>query len=278
MREVLKRVRGLDLVLRGGSALAFAYGVDRHSTDLDFDALGKVELRGRIRRAARAAGVDLEWVKRDDVKDRGSQVFRAKYETPFKIGPSRLKVDVHYQHPPKSRDVVVVEGIRTYRVEAIFGQKVAAIEDRVKAHDLFDVAFVMESYGDRLSDDQVRWASSYLADWRRVRMRYTKAFERSEVLKDLTTLNRTLARFREATATQQRLRGLQVQYQRIPIPDAVITCVHLFQNSQRLEEWKKANPGRRPGVSQGTNPHFGQSSRTSRARDRNDDLDWSVSR
>lgn len=51
MREVLKRVCDIDMVLRGGTALAFAYGVDRHSIDLDFDAHGLDTFRARVRRA-----------------------------------------------------------------------------------------------------------------------------------------------------------------------------------------------------------------------------------
>ena len=46
MREVLERVRDLDLVLKGGSALAFAHGLGRHSTNLDFDGHGAVSNSG----------------------------------------------------------------------------------------------------------------------------------------------------------------------------------------------------------------------------------------
>ena len=277
LREVLKRVRGMDLVLRGGTALAFAYGVDRHSTDLDFDSHGKVELRGQIRRAARAAGVHLKWVKRDDTKDREQQVFRARYESPSKGGPANLKIDVHWKHPPKSRDIVIVQGIRTYRVETIFGQKVAAIADRAKATDLFDVAFVMKSYGDRLSDDQIRWADSYLSGWKRVRKRYAKAFETSEVLKDLTTVERILSRFQSAIDVQKRRRGLHHQHQRIPIPDSVIIRVLLYENNERFEEWKRANPRWRPGVTQRARTPTARSTRTRSTAERDEDLDWSPS-
>ena len=38
MREVLARVQDLGLVLKGGTAFAIAWGLNRHSTDLDFDA------------------------------------------------------------------------------------------------------------------------------------------------------------------------------------------------------------------------------------------------
>ena len=56
MRDVVTCVQDLDLVLKGGTALAFTRGLNRHSTDLDFDTNGAVELRDQIDGAARAAG------------------------------------------------------------------------------------------------------------------------------------------------------------------------------------------------------------------------------
>lgn len=38
MREVVARVRDVGFVLKGGGALVFVYGGQRHSTDMDFDA------------------------------------------------------------------------------------------------------------------------------------------------------------------------------------------------------------------------------------------------
>ena len=59
MRNVLARVQDLDLVLKGGSAVAFTRGLNRHSTDLDFDTDRPVELRDRIEGAALALAVKL---------------------------------------------------------------------------------------------------------------------------------------------------------------------------------------------------------------------------
>ena len=47
MKELLKRIRGWGLVLRGGSAVAFAYGGNRHSTDLDLDGKAAANQGGR---------------------------------------------------------------------------------------------------------------------------------------------------------------------------------------------------------------------------------------
>ena len=60
MREVLARNRDLDMVLKGGTAPAFTRGLNRHSTDLDFDSDRPVDLRDRIASAARAWAVNLD--------------------------------------------------------------------------------------------------------------------------------------------------------------------------------------------------------------------------
>ena len=172
--------------------------------------------------------------------------FLGNYVNPFEREPALLKVDVRWKTAPVKRNIVVVSGIRTYKVEAIYDQKVAALKSRKKARDLFDLAFVMKSYGDRLGNDQIRWADSYLADEKRVRRRYAKAFERDEVLKAVTTFGRTLTGFRKATAAQRRQRRLQVQYQRIPAPMAVVGRVYAFRSRQRMEALERTGPAQVP--------------------------------
>ena len=276
LREVLERVQDLDLVLRGGSALAFFHGAGRHSTDLDFDGRRKVELRGRIRSAARAVGVALGPAKRTDRRLR--QRYLAKYPVPSDDGPQGLKVDIHFRHAPKRRDIEVVDGIRIYTVETIFDQKMAAARSRIKPRDVFDIAFVLESYGGRLSDSQIERADTYFSDRQRVRERYSAKFEQDEVLKNLTTLDETLGRLREAINKQRRLRGPQVQYQRIPIPTSVRAQVLVYQSRLRAESLQKSETGSRFKG----NPSAGPLSTIGRHRksvqEREEDRDWTFSR
>ena len=243
LREVLGRVQDLNLVLKGGSALAFFHGAGRHSTDLDFDGRRKVELRGRIRKAARAAGVALGPVKRTDRRLR--QRYLAKYPDPADDGPEGLKVDIHFRHAPKRRDIEVADGVQIYTVEAIFDQKMAAARSRIKARDLFDIAFGLESYGGRLSDNQIERADTYFADRQHVWERYSTKFEQDEVLKSLTTLDKTLGQLREAINKQRRHRWPQVQYQRIPIPGSVRAQVLVYQSRLRARSLQKSETGPR---------------------------------
>lgn len=153
MWAVLERVRDLDLVLKGGTALAFTRGLNRHSTDLDFDTGRPVELRDRIDSAARALGVNLEPARRQDWLHH--QRFRARYPTPRRSEDEFFKVNVRYANPLRAE---VIGGVRSYKVPVLFDQKLAATASRIEARDLFDLAFVMERYGDNLRDDQIRTA------------------------------------------------------------------------------------------------------------------------
>lgn len=60
MREVVARVQDAGFVLKGGGALVLVYGSIRHTTDLDFDAERPTDMTRRIRRAAQAAGVEID--------------------------------------------------------------------------------------------------------------------------------------------------------------------------------------------------------------------------
>ena len=191
---------------------------------------------------------------------------------------SLQKVDVRWKTAPVRRDIVVVGGVRTYKVEAIYNQKVAAMKSRKEARDLYDLAFVMKSYGDRLGDDQIRWADSYLADGKRVKRRYASEFEADEVLKGVTTFGHTFARFRRATAAQRRQRRLQVQHQRIPVPMAVAGQVYAFRSRQRMEALERTVPGHVPVATRRASPQSTLLKRMRNIEERAEDLDRSFER
>lgn len=75
------------------------------------------------------------------------QRYLAKYPDHADDGPQGMKVDIHFRHAPKRRDIEFVNGIRSYRAEAIIDQKMAAARSRIKPLDVLDIAFVLESYG-----------------------------------------------------------------------------------------------------------------------------------
>ena len=277
MRDVVTRVQDFDLVLKGGTALAFTRGLNRHSTDLDCDTNGAVELRDQIDGAARAAGVSLGPTDRTDWSDH--QRFLAPYlNSPGPNEAMFFKVNVRFRHRPRIEDIEVVEGIRTYSVPALFDQKLAAASSRVEPRDLFDLAFIAEHYGDSLGDDQIRRADALTEDLDRLERRYKVGFEADEVLRELSSIDEVLLRFRYATTDQIDRRWPKVQEQRIPIPNLVLGRVFTIQNRARLAAQDGTEPHNRAQANHhGFLPSLRDRPRKP-ARQRDVDLDWPLSR
>ena len=276
MKEVVSRVQDLGLVLKGGSALAFTRGLNRHSTDLDFDTDRPVELRDRIKSAARTAGVGLGPVERADWPRH--QRFSASYPDPVMRDSETLKVDVRYWQAPKSRNVELIDGIRTYKVPVLFDQKLAATACRIDPRDLFDLAFLMERYGDNLGNDQIRRAESFTRDLNRLEKRYKASFEEDKILRVISTVEDTVLRFRDATTGRRELRWPRVQEQRIPVPVGVLGRVLVIQNRARIRTRGGSRPrDRRTGGYQSL-LRRSQGPTRKQASERSVDVDWSVSR
>ena len=64
MRSVIQYLQGATCVLKGGSALAFTRGLNRHTTDLDFDLEKQANLEPLIRADVEAAGMGVLGSKR----------------------------------------------------------------------------------------------------------------------------------------------------------------------------------------------------------------------
>lgn len=98
MRAVALRMQATPYVLKGGTALALLYGLDRHSVDLDLDERGR--------------RVSIENYVRDGLRDGGASMsdFIPDYDT---WKGRRFKV--HYIDPQTRRD-------RLLRIELSPGQ------------------------------------------------------------------------------------------------------------------------------------------------------------
>ena len=154
----------------------------------------------------------------------------------------------------------------------------AATASRIEPRDLFDLAFILEQCGDSLRDDQVRRAEAFTEDLDRLERRYRKRFERDEVLRDISDVEDTVLRFRYATTDQRDRRWPQVQEQGIPIPREVFNRVYAIRGRLLRASRIGVEP---PSPSQGVDHYSLRSVRgvdRERARAKDVDLDWSISR
>ena len=207
--------RLLPQALKGGSALAFVYGLDRHSTDLDFDADRRTDLSRRIRRGMQAAGVEsTDWWFQDN---KASLRFKVGYVGLAGDHSSVLQVDTRFKPKPIHAEVVSVKGVRTYTINALFRQKLDALGVRREPRDLYDLAFIARNYGNELDDGVIRQAEVQIRDMNRLERKFVRLFQRDEVIASLTTVDSVILELDDAINYQLRLRGMWAAEQRVPI-------------------------------------------------------------
>ena len=61
MRAVLMHMQDAPNVLKGGTARAIAYDLDRHSTDVDSDVAEPIHVKKRVRDGLSDAGLIRPW-------------------------------------------------------------------------------------------------------------------------------------------------------------------------------------------------------------------------
>lgn len=217
MRAVALRMQTTPFVLKGGTALALLYGLDRHSMDLDFDvgSAKRLSIKRHVRAGMRDASVPMSAFRRGRPMWRGRR-YRVHYTNPDSGENRVLTVELSSRKRPRPKDVVVVDGIRTYRIAALFDQKMDAAGDRTKGRDLFDLGFLAESFGDRLSNEQVLKADEFTRDYDGLADRYRQAFQDDELLRDVTTADDRALAFRIAVLEQMHRRGQTIVEQALP--------------------------------------------------------------
>lgn len=177
MLEILKRVADTPLVLKGGTALMLAYGLDRFSEDLDFDSETKLNLESKIKSSARR-GITIESL--DTPKDTKTVTrYRVRYSSPN--GDGTLKIEVSYRDKVADEGIVVHDGMRVYSIEKILDQKLLAAHDgenpRTVIRDLYDIDFIARTYSDRISESQALRLKAFSADPDVTFSRYREAYE-----------------------------------------------------------------------------------------------------
>ena len=211
MRAVALEMQDTPLVLKGGTALALLYGLDRHSLDLDFDCgrAKRIRIKNRVRRGLREVDAPMSAFGRGLPMWKGRR-FHVHYINNANNARRLLKVELSSRTVPQANDIAVVDGIRTYKIPALFDQKMNAADDRTKARDLYDLGFLADSYGGRLSTEQILRADRFSRDYKGLAGRYRKAFQLDTLLKDVTTAEARALAFRIAIVEQMHHRGQQI--------------------------------------------------------------------
>lgn len=183
--SVLKN--NLPLVLKGGTALLFGYGLDRMSTDLDFDANKDVNLESVISKAFasyhgenRPVLVDINLKKHTDTVKKIIVTY-GEYNTDKK---ENLKIEMSFRRGYQESETDIINNIRIYKLSFLFDFKKAAFEDRTVARDLHDIIFISKNYTDNINIEQAEFIKDIYKNMDMVFNRYFVAYKEDDILKD----------------------------------------------------------------------------------------------
>lgn len=181
MRSIAEKMADTPYVLKGGTALLFARGLDRHSTDLDFDSHIALNLESRIRQSFEEEGLELTSLNLYKDTDT-TQRYKIHYANPINGQDEFLKIETKVSMDVHPDTLETVNGIKTYDVNTAFGQKLDAVEGRASVRDLYDVRHMLKYYGDELSDEKALRAAYMFADEEAVYSAYEQNHSEDPIL------------------------------------------------------------------------------------------------
>ena len=144
-------------ILKGGTSLLLAYGLDRFSEDIDLDG-EKRHLKGFIESYSQKHGFFFRIAKDTPTVERFMLAYDPSIQKP-------LKIEISY----RSRSIPAnthhrVNGIEVYTIDRICQLKTGAYQGRDKIRDLYDICFICDRYFEDLSEsakEQLKDALTY---------------------------------------------------------------------------------------------------------------------
>lgn len=144
-------------ILKGGTSLLLAYGLDRFSEDIDLDGK-KRRLKGFVEGYSQKHGCSFRVAKDTPTVERFMLVYAPSIEKP-------LKIEISYRNrniPANAHHCV--NGIEVYTIDRICQLKTGAYQGRDKLRDLYDICFICDRYFEELSEsskEQLKDALTY---------------------------------------------------------------------------------------------------------------------
>lgn len=189
MRTISETVfkNALPLALKGGTALLLGYGLDRMSTDLDFDANKDVNLEYVINKAFtyyhgenRPILLDINIKKHTDTVKKMIITY-GEYKTDKK---ENLKIEMSFRSGYRESETDIVKNIRIYKLPFLFDFKRSAFENRTAARDLHDIIFIGKNYTDSLNPSQLEFLKKIYKNMDMLFNKYFSAYKEDDILKD----------------------------------------------------------------------------------------------
>lgn len=155
MNELLQSVNQTtdQFVLKGGTALAYGYGLDRFSEDIAFDARSQQNIIPLLKNYCQRKEYDLA-IKKDT-----ATVKRVMINYHHSTDQNRkLKVEMSYRMAGliDNDQLKKINGVQVYELSELFMMKLQAYLDRYWLRDLYDLQFMFHHYSSALSKRDIR--------------------------------------------------------------------------------------------------------------------------
>lgn len=200
MKTVAVALGQTPLVLKGGTALLLAYGLDRHSVDLDYDSPKHLNLQNRLDKVLGSAGLD-EYSLNLRKNTHSTTRFKIHYQRGKVHG--LLKIEVKNNKPIRSVDCKRTDGFKVYTPDALCQMKIDACLGRDSVRDLYDLGFIVGHFGGELRSKTLRQLKTLTRDKNALVDRYRASWKReatvnhrslTDVVSGLSSSIKSLAR------------------------------------------------------------------------------------
>jgi len=154
MRELAREItRAGTAVLKGGTALLLAYGLNRFSEDMDFDIPSGSDIDITQMVAKVAKKLDITNYQINIKKDTDTtKRYMLHYGATRSDGDYPLKIEFSKRNKHIGQ-AVRIDGISVYEIGTLSGMKTHAFIGRAKPRDMFDVSFLLSNYYSDIPDD-----------------------------------------------------------------------------------------------------------------------------
>jgi len=180
IETIVKGLADKPLVVKGGTSLMLAYGLDRYSEDIDYDSNTKVDLPAAVDTIMRNQTRMEYAIKTKKHTDTTSRIF-VNYSTE-KVKDATLKIETKNNRELSIDDIHDEPGFLVYTIDKICQHKLQSSLQRIKARDLYDLGFIARHYAHKLTDNNLNKLNK-LANNKSIHALYEKQWDKDDFVK-----------------------------------------------------------------------------------------------
>ena len=213
-----------DMVFKGGTCLKICYQLPRFSEDLDFNTSKKPEeIEKTVKKALKAyekLGIEVETEKSEKFKETSSYTAHLRFKAPlYKEDNPRstntiqldagsrtgTNLETQIKQVTPAYPDIPAYFLETMNIREIMAEKIAAMNNRQKGRDLFDIWYLLDQteIEKKLVQNEIKGETTT------IRLPNKEEYERD--LKDLTHNHPPYQSIRKQVEKEMKSKGLQIE-------------------------------------------------------------------